>query len=154
MSVLCKSLYEYFPFISTHRSFTISIPTKCTYSQQMCNYTGRFIMLSTITNIYNKKTPNAYAEPSILLFSTLIAPQLQFPLISSDYAENWPEPVQRHLRRLMGNHLISACTDNQFALCTICMLHSNHRFTRMIFQHTKRLLSRIGHFLTTYTRIA
>jgi len=46
-------------------------------------YTGRF-MFSVITNIYNKKTkgptlkelfkPNAYAEPSTLLFSTLIAP--------------------------------------------------------------------------------
>jgi hypothetical protein len=30
--------------------------------------------------------------------------------ISSDYAEIWPEPVQRHLQRLMGDHLISACT--------------------------------------------
>jgi hypothetical protein len=38
------------------------------------NHTGRFIMLSMITNIYNKKTPNAYAEPSTLLFSTSIAP--------------------------------------------------------------------------------
>jgi hypothetical protein len=33
--------------------------------------TGRFIMFSVI---YNKKTPNAYAEPSILLFSTSISP--------------------------------------------------------------------------------
>jgi len=33
-------------------------------------------------------------------------------------------------------------------------LHSNHRLTRVIFQHTKRLLPRSGHFLTTYTRIA
>jgi hypothetical protein len=37
-------------------------------------YTGRFIMFSVITNIYNKKTPNAYAEPSTLLYSTSIAP--------------------------------------------------------------------------------
>ena len=36
------------------------------------------------------------------------------PLIYSYYAENWPEPVQRHLQQLMGNHLISACTDTQF----------------------------------------
>ena len=36
------------------------------------------------------------------------------PLTSSDYVENWPEPVQRHLQRLMGNHLISACTFTQF----------------------------------------
>ena len=39
-------------------------------------------------------------------------------------------------------------------LCTKCTLHSNHRLTRVIFQHTKRLLPRSGHFLTTYTRIA
>ena len=35
-------------------------------------------------------------------------------LISLDYAENWPEPIQRHLQRLTGDHLSSACTDNQF----------------------------------------
>jgi len=39
-------------------------------------------------------------------------------------------------------------------LCTDCTLHSNHRLTRVIFQHTKRLLPRSGHFLTTNTRIA
>jgi len=39
-------------------------------------------------------------------------------------------------------------------LCTKCTLHSNHRLTRVIFQHTKRLLPRSDHFLTTYTRIA
>jgi hypothetical protein len=41
----------------------------------------------------------------------------------------------------MGDHLISVCTDTQFALCTKCTLHSNHRLTRVIFQHTKWLLS-------------
>jgi hypothetical protein len=30
------------------------------------------------------------------------------------HAENWPEPVQRNLQRLMGDYLISACTDTQF----------------------------------------
>jgi hypothetical protein len=77
-------------------------------------HTGCFIVFSVITNIDNKKTPNAYAEPSTQLFSTPIAPELQFPLISSDYAENWPEPVQHHLQRLMADHLISACRDTQF----------------------------------------
>jgi len=38
-------------------------------------------------------------------------------------------------------------------LCTKCTLHSNHRLTRVIFQHTKRLLPRSGHFLSTYIRI-
>jgi hypothetical protein len=39
-------------------------------------------------------------------------------------------------------------------LCTKFTLHSNHRLTRVIFQQTKRLLPRDGHFLTTYTRIS
>jgi len=39
-------------------------------------------------------------------------------------------------------------------LCTKCTLHSNHRLTCVIFQQTKRLLPRSGHFLTTYSRIA
>ena len=39
-------------------------------------------------------------------------------------------------------------------LWTKCTLHSNHRLTRVIFQHTKRLLPQSCHFLTTYTRIA
>jgi hypothetical protein len=37
-------------------------------------YTWLFVMFSVITNIDNKKTPNAYTEPSTLLFSTSIAP--------------------------------------------------------------------------------
>ena len=42
-------------------------------------------------------------------------------------------------------------------LCVLgakCTLRSNHRLARVIFQHTKRLLPRSGHFLPTYTRIA
>jgi hypothetical protein len=73
-------------------------------------HTGHFIMFSMITNVYNKKTPNTYAEPSTLLFWTSIAPALQLLLISLDYAENWPKPVQHYLAQLMGNQLISACT--------------------------------------------
>jgi hypothetical protein len=29
-------------------------------------------------------------------------------------AENWAEPVLRHLQLLIGDRLISACTDTQF----------------------------------------
>jgi hypothetical protein len=36
-------------------------------------------------------------------------------------------------------------------LCTKCTLHSNHRLIRVTFQHTKRLLSRSGHFLTIHS---
>jgi hypothetical protein len=44
---------------------------------------------------------------------------MQFPLMPSDYAENWPEPVQRNLQRFMGDHLISACTDTQRQKCEL-----------------------------------
>jgi len=36
-------------------------------------------------------------------------------------------------------------------LCTKCTLHSDHRLTRVIFHHTKRLLPCSCHFLTTYS---
>jgi hypothetical protein len=42
--------------------------------RRSASYRVRFIMFSVITNIYNKKTLNADAEPSTLLFSTSIAP--------------------------------------------------------------------------------
>jgi len=71
-------------------------------------------MFSVITNIYNKKTKG----PTLMELFTAIGKLKKFffltTMISSDYAENWPEPVQRHLQRLMGDHLIYACTDTQF----------------------------------------
>jgi hypothetical protein len=36
-----------------------------------------------------------------------LAHKLQFPLISTDYAENWPEPVQLYVQRLTLNLLMS-----------------------------------------------
>jgi hypothetical protein len=69
-------------------------------------------MFSVITNIYNKKTKGHTLME--LFTATSIAPYLQLPLISSDCAENRPEPVRFHLQWLMGDHLISACTDTQF----------------------------------------
>jgi hypothetical protein len=65
-------------------------------------------MFSVITNIYNKK-------PLMELF-TAIGKMKKFFLTTrddSDHANNWAEPVQRHLQRLMCHHLISACTDTQ-----------------------------------------
>ena len=35
-------------------------------------------------------------------------------------------------------------------LCMKCTLYINHRLTPVILQHTKQLLPRSGHFLTTY----
>jgi hypothetical protein len=68
-------------------------------------------MFSVITNIYNKETKGPTLMELFTATGKYFFLQLQ---ISSDYAENWPEPVQRHLQRLMGDHLISACTDTQF----------------------------------------
>jgi hypothetical protein len=38
-------------------------------------------------------------------------------------------------------------------LCMKCTLHSNHRLTCVIFQHTKWLLLQNGHFLTHYIHL-
>jgi hypothetical protein len=74
-------------------------------------------MISVFTKIYNKKTKVSTLME--LNHMESIASYMQFPLISSDYAENWPELVQRHLQRLMGDHLISACTDTQRQKCEL-----------------------------------
>jgi len=50
--------------------------------------------------------------------------------------------------------MVLVCRPVLCVLCTKCTLHSIHRLTRVVFQHTKRLLPRSGHFLTTHTRIA
>ena len=76
-------------------------------------------------------TPNACAEPSTLLFSTSIAPQLQFLLISSDYAENCSEPLERLLQLLMGYQLFSAYTDTQFQSLLSCSFYL-YRFRKYV----------------------
>ena len=138
--------------------------------------TGRFIMFSVITNIYNKKTKG----PTLMELFTATGKLKKFFfffLTTRDIRRvhhGWHDTHRydiQVLRRLMGDRLISAWTDTQFQkfipranglvcrrvlciLCTKCTLHSNHRLTRVIFQHTKHLLPRSGHFLTTYTLIA
>jgi hypothetical protein len=74
-------------------------------------------MFSMITNTYNKKTKG----PTLMELNPMqsIAPYMKFSLISSDYAENWPEPVQCRPQRLMGDHLIAACTDSQRQECEL-----------------------------------
>jgi hypothetical protein len=71
-------------------------------------------MFSVTTNIYNKKTKG----PNLMeLFTATGKLEKFFSLTTrddSDCAENWPEPVQRHLQRLMGDNLVSACTDTHF----------------------------------------
>jgi len=56
----------------------------------------------------------------------------------------WSVPLDRRGHVAMVGRII----------CTKCTVHSNHRLTLVIFQHTKRLLPWSGHFPSTYTRIA
>jgi len=133
-------------------------------------YTGRFIMFSVITNIYNKKTKG----PTLmeLLTATGKVKKIFFykrfsmcaPLVTWHTSIRYSSSY--HTRGNMGASIFftaamirafrseRTCRSVLCLLCTKCTLHSNHRLTRVIFQHTKRLLPRSGHFLTTHTRIA
>jgi hypothetical protein len=88
--------------------------TQAAGTKQAYGNIGCFIVFSVIANIYNKKTK----EPTLMeLFTATEKLKKVFFLTTrdySDYEENWPESVQRHLQRLMGDHLISVCTDTQF----------------------------------------
>jgi len=66
-------------------------------------------MFSVITNIYNKKTKG----PALMELFTATGELKKGSFLTTRDAENWPEPVQRHLRQLMGDHVLSACTDTQ-----------------------------------------
>jgi hypothetical protein len=141
------------------------------------SYTGRFIMFSVIKNIYNTKTKG----PTLMELFTATGKLKSFFLTTRDFlcvhhgwhgthrydiqvlathtrASTW---VHRYSSLLQWSvplgqqgHVAMVGRDPCLWLCTKCTLHGNHRFTRVIFQHTKRLLPRSGHLLTTYTRIA
>jgi hypothetical protein len=143
--------------------------------------TGRFIMFSVITNIYNKKTKGltvmelftATGKPKKIFFVTTRDVRCvhhgwhgthrydiqvltthastwvhrYFPLLQ------WSVPLGHRGHVAMVGQIPGLCRREVCVLCTKCTLHSNHRLTRVTFQHTKRL-PRSDHFLTTYTRIA
>jgi len=139
------------------------------------SYIGRFIMFSVITNICNKKTKG----PILMELFTATGKFKKFFLTTGDvrcvhhgwhgthrydiqvlatHASTW---VHRYSSLLQWSvplgqrgHVAMVGRKPGLWLCTKCTLHSNHRFTRVVFQHTKRLLPRSGHFLTKYTRIA
>ena len=112
-------------------------------------------MFSMITNIYNKKTKG----PTLMELFTATGKLKKFFLTTRD--------VQCVHRGWHGTHWYSAllqwsvalvsarsCRWVVWILCTKCTLHSNHRLICVILQHTKRLLPRSSHFLSTYTCIA
>ena len=127
--------------------------------------------ISLITNIYTKKTKG----PTLMEFFTAIGKLKSFFLTAGDVRcvhHEW-HGTHRYDIQVLATH--TSTWVHQYSsllqwsvtlgqrghvamvggiLCTKCTLHSNHRLTRVIFQHTTRLLSRSGHFLTTYTRIA
>jgi hypothetical protein len=133
-------------------------------------HTGRSIMFSVITNIYNKKTKG----PTLMKLLTVTGKLILF-LTTRDVRcvhHGW-HGTHRYDIRVLATH--ASTWVHRYSslmqwsvplgqrghvaivgriLCTKCTLHSNHRLTRVIFQHTKRLIPRSGHFLTTYTRIA
>jgi len=139
------------------------------------HYTGRFIMFSVITNIYNKKTK----EPTLMELFTATGKLKKFFFFWQleifgvrtmgntahiDTIFKFLPHTRQHECFLLAqtpsfsklfiphtNGLV--CRRVLCVLCTKHMLHSNHRLTRVIFQHTK-LLPRSGRFLTTYTHIA
>ena len=138
---------------------------------QNCRNTGRFIMFSVITNIYNKKTNG----PALIELFRATGKMKKFFLTTSDvrcvhhrwhethrydikflatHAWTWVHRYSSLLQRFvpLGQRVHVAIMRR--ILCTKCMLDSSHRLSRVIFQHTKRLPPRSGHFLTTYTRIA
>ena len=133
--------------------------------------TGRFIMFFVITNIYNKKTK----RPTLMELFTATGNWKSFFFATRDvrcvhrewhgtdrydiqvlarHASTWVHRYSSLLQWSVPLSQRSHVATVLCVLCTKCTLHSNHRLTRVIFQHTKRLLPRSGHFLTTYTRIA
>jgi len=131
-------------------------------------------MSCVITNIYNKKTKG----PTLMeLFTatrklkkvfdnwrcSMCAPRVTRHT-SIRYSSFMPHTRQHGCSLLAQTPSFSklfiprtnglVCRRVLCVLCTKYALHSNNRRTRLIFQHTKRLLPQSGHFLTTYTRIA
>jgi len=138
-------------------------------------YTGRFIMFSVITNIYNKKTKG----PTLMeLFTATRKQKKVFFFLFDNYRFSMCAPrvtrymsircssschihtstrVHRYSSQLQWSVPLGQRGHVTMVLCvrfTKCRLYSNHMLTHVIFQHTKRLLPRIGHFLTTYTCIS
>ena len=121
-------------------------------------YTGRFIIFSVITNIYNKKTKG----PTLMeLFTATVKLKTSFfwqlemfDVCTTDDTAHidtifkfFPHtrqhgcfllaqtPSSSKLFILRTNGLV--CRRVLCLLCTKCTLHSNHRLTRVIFQHKK-----------------
>jgi hypothetical protein len=119
-------------------------------------YTGRFIIFSVITNIYNKKPKG----PTLMELFTATG-KLKFFLTTRDVRcvhHEWHGTHRYDIQILATN--ASTLVHRYFSLlqlsvplgqrghvtmmgrmlCTKCTLHSKHRLTRVIFKHKKWLL--------------
>ena len=120
----------------------------------LCEYTGRFIMFSVITNIYNKKTKG----PTSMELFTATGKLKEFYFTTRDvrrmhhgwhgthrydiqvpvtHASTW---VHRYSSLLQWSMTLGQRGHVAMVICVLCTkytLHSNHRLTRVIFQHTK-----------------
>ena len=139
---------------------------KCNQYKGILFRTGRFIMFSVITNVYNKKTKGTTLME--LFTTTGKLKKIFFKLEMFDECTHGdtahidtickflPHTRQHGCHRHYSLLQLSVSLGQRgyvaivlCVLCTKCTLHSNHRLTRVIFQNTKRLLQQSGHFLTT-----
>jgi len=146
-----------------HRSWEVTLVDSAIY-------TGRFIMFSVITNIYNKKTKGPTlmelftATGKLKLFFFFFfgttrdvrcmhhgwhSTHLYNIQILATPASTWMHWYSSLLQWSMPLGQQGHVAMVGWILCTKCTLHSNHRPTHVIFQHTKHLLPQSGHFLTT-----
>ena len=152
VSSLCRVLYT----VDSCHSLTgtsLWVPVNPLRTKINLLYTGRFMMFSVITNIYNKKTK---APTLMQLFTATGKLKKVFFLTPGDvrcvhhrwhgthrydiqvlatHASTW---VHRYSSLLqwsvpLGQRGHVAMVGR--ILCTKCTLHSNHRLTRVIFQH-------------------
>jgi hypothetical protein len=129
-------------------------------------YTGRFIMFSVITNIYITRKPKylPYWNCSQSQENWNFFEQLEMFDVCTTGDTAHIDTIFKFLphTRQQGCHGYSSllqlfiprtnglvCRRVLWVLWTKCTSQSNHRLTGVIFQHTKRLLPRSGHFLTT-----
>ena len=149
------------------------LKTKTIKLVKQLRYTGRFILFSVITNIYNKKTKGptlmelftATGKLKKVFFFFLqlamfdvcttgdtahIDTIFKYVTHASTWVHRYSSQLQWSVPLGQRGHVAMLI----YILHTKYMLHSNHSITGVIFQLTKRLLPRSGHFLTTYTRIA
>jgi len=141
------------------------------HQTQLVYYTGRFIMFSMITNIYNKETKGL----TLIELFTATGKLKKFFLTPIDVrcVHHWWHGTHRYDILVLATHAstwvhryssllqrsVPLGQRGQVAmvgriLSTKCTLHSNHRLTVWYSNTQNDFSPRSGHFLTTYTRIA